>query len=67
MRFFCAKGLVDVDREIQKLEAKKEKVSAKLQKLNEAISARDYLTKVPENVRQGNDEKVRSTSFILFS
>ncbi|XP_065828911.1 valine--tRNA ligase-like isoform X2 [Oscarella lobularis] len=53
------KGLVDVDREIQKLEAKKEKVSAKLQKLNEAISARDYLTKVPENVRQGNDEKIQ--------
>jgi len=40
------------------LEEKKSKLDGQLNKLQEAAAKADYETKVPENVRQQNKEKV---------
>lgn len=53
------KGLVDVAKEITKLDAKKEKLNGQLAKLKEAMEIPDYTTKVPENVQQQNSEKLQ--------
>ena len=44
--YFCHQGIVDVGKEICKLENKKEKLVNQLQKLNEATQISDYETKV---------------------
>jgi len=53
------KGVVDVAKEITKLESKKEKLNGQLGKLREAMEIADYVTKVPENVQQQNIEKLK--------
>ncbi|PFX27275.1 valine--tRNA ligase-like [Stylophora pistillata] len=53
------KGLVDVAKEITKLEGKKDKLNGQLTKLNEAMGIADYTTKVPENVQQQNLDKLK--------
>eukprot|EP00118_Oscarella_pearsei_P025855 m.308914 g.308914 ORF g.308914 m.308914 type:complete len:1085 (+) comp45062_c0_seq1:2-3256(+) len=53
------KGLVDIAKEIQKLESKRERVTTKLQKLKELTQVPDYAAKVPENVQQSNEEKLQ--------
>jgi valyl-tRNA synthetase len=52
------KGLIDVDKELARLDEKKLKLEGQLNKLQEVTSQSDYLTKVPENVRQQNNTKV---------
>ncbi|KAL3869903.1 hypothetical protein ACJMK2_042527 [Sinanodonta woodiana] len=52
------KGLIDIGKEIQKLEGKKEKLGCQVTKLREAAATTDYNTKVPEHVRQQNAEKL---------
>ncbi|KAK3579108.1 hypothetical protein CHS0354_022128 [Potamilus streckersoni] len=52
------KGLIDIGKEIQKLEGKKEKLGGQVTKLREAATTADYHTKVPEHVRQQNAEKL---------
>ena len=61
VNFFCRllQGLIDIAKEITKLEDKKAKLSAQLGKLQETTSQDDYVKKVPENVRQQNSERVR--------
>ena len=61
-------GLIDVSKEVSKLEAKKQRLEAQNQKLRDAAGKADYTTKVPEKVRQQNAEKVRDglTSLILY-
>ena len=47
--FLCngfTQGLVDVAKEITKLEGKKDKLNGQLTKLNEAMGIADYATKV---------------------
>ena len=51
-------GLIDAEKEIAKLGDKKTKLSNQLKKLQEAAAIPDYITKVPENVRTQNTEKV---------
>ena len=51
-------GLIDAEKEILKLGDKKTKLSNQLKKLQEAATKPDYITKVPENVRMQNTEKV---------
>ena len=50
--------MIDADKEIAKLGDKKTKLSNQLKKLQEAAAKPDYITKVPENVRTQNTEKV---------
>eukprot|EP00794_Sanderia_malayensis_P015714 gene15714-17299_t len=51
------KGLVDIDKEIAKLEKKLSSTESQLCKLIEAMGIEDYDMKVPENVRKQNNEK----------
>lgn len=52
------KGLIDVNKEISKLEGKKEKLNVQLTKLQESMAKSDYEIKVPEDVQKQNAEKV---------
>lgn len=51
--------MVDTSKEISKLEQQKEKLTSQQSKLKEKMEADGYQTKVPENVRKSNSEKVR--------
>ena len=52
VRVMCCiiQGLVDVAKEMTKLEGKKEKLYGQLAKLREAMEIPDYETKVPDRV-----------------
>lgn len=52
VRVMCCfiQGLVDVAKEMTKLESKKEKLNGQLAKLREAMEIPDYETKVPDRV-----------------
>lgn len=52
------KGLIDITKEISKLETKQKMLNGQLKKLNDAASTPDYDTKVPEKVRTQNSEKM---------
>jgi valyl-tRNA synthetase len=52
------KGIIDIDKELQKLESKKEKLQQQITSLNKDMSKKDYEDKVPETVRLKNREKV---------
>ncbi|ELT91500.1 hypothetical protein CAPTEDRAFT_153512 [Capitella teleta] len=56
------KGLIDIEKEVAKLEDKKKRLEAQVKKLNEASAKPDYQTKVPETVRQQNSEKLSQTT-----
>ena len=51
-------GVIDVDKEIGKLETKKDSLGKQLKKLEDAAAVPTYETKVPEDVRNKNAEKV---------
>lgn len=55
------KGLIEVDKEIEKLGKKKDNLASIVTKLEQAIAASDYLTKVPEDVRNNNQEKLEQS------
>lgn len=52
------KGLIQADKELQKLEKKRAQLNQTVDKLNQAISASDYTTKVPAEIQQTNKEKL---------
>ncbi|XP_060803190.1 valine--tRNA ligase [Amyelois transitella] len=52
------KGLIDPQKEITKLEKKKESLSQTIGKLEQAIAADDYTAKVPVDVQKNNTEKL---------
>ncbi|CAL1537812.1 unnamed protein product [Lymnaea stagnalis] len=52
------KGQIDIPKEKERLEAKKETLSKSLVKLEEAAKVPDYSSKVPEEVRLKNEEKM---------
>lgn len=56
------RGLVDVDREIGRLQEKITKLSIQLDKLQTAMATEGYEQKVPENVQQAEKEKVQLLS-----
>ena len=58
MSNFFIQGIIDVPKEISKLNGKKDRLAGQLQKLKDAASKEDYTTKVPEEVRQQNSQKV---------
>lgn len=51
-------GLVDPQKEIAKLDKKKEFLNQTINKLQQAIAAEDYTTKVPVEVQKTNTEKL---------
>lgn len=56
------KGLIDPGKEITKVQKKIEFLQGKKEKLEKAISAPDYETKVPVEVRQANTDTLTQTS-----
>ncbi|XP_068633756.1 valine--tRNA ligase isoform X2 [Battus philenor] len=52
------KGLIDPQKEISKLEKKKETLSQTINKLQQAMAAEDYSVKVPAEVQKANTEKL---------
>lgn len=56
------KGLVEADKEIAKLEKKKVQLEQTVSKLNQAMSAADYTTKVPADVQTANNDKLSESS-----
>lgn len=51
-------GLIDPVKEITKLEKKKDNLSQTISKLQQAMAADDYVTKVPAEVQKVNSEKL---------
>jgi len=52
------KGLIDVSKEVTKLDEKKIKLEAQLTKLQTASAQPDYTSKVPETIQQQNTDKM---------
>jgi len=55
------KGLVDPAKEIEKLTKKRTVLQQTMEKLQKAAKVPDYLTKVPEDIRKANQEKVEQS------
>lgn len=55
------KGLIQVDKELQKLEKKKTQLVQAVEKLQQLIQASDYATKVPVEVQQTNTERLEQS------
>ncbi|XP_055691669.1 valine--tRNA ligase [Lutzomyia longipalpis] len=55
------KGLIEVDKEITKLEKKQEQLGQTVSKLKQTIAASDYEVKVPEEVRANNADKLEQS------
>ncbi|XP_022120831.2 valine--tRNA ligase isoform X2 [Pieris rapae] len=55
------KGLVDAEKEIVKLEKKKDALEQSLKKLKQSMAVDDYETKVPLDVQKANSEKLTTT------
>lgn len=56
--FISFQGLIDPQKEIAKLEKKKESLTQTINKLQQAMAADDYSTKVPLDVQKLNSEKL---------
>lgn len=52
------KGLIEVDKEVEKLTKKREQLNQTVTKLQQAMGVSDYSTKVPENVQTADKEKL---------
>ncbi|XP_060519557.1 valine--tRNA ligase [Cylas formicarius] len=59
------KGLIDPTKEICKVQKKLEFLDATRKKLEQAINVADYASKVPTEVQQANDEKLKQTNIEL--
>ena len=59
------KGVINPAKETERLLAKKSKVEGPLNKLTEAIAAKDYEEKVPLDVREANKERLRTMQLEL--
>lgn len=55
------KGIIEVDKEIVKLEKKREQVQQTISKLKQKMSIEDYENKVPVNVQQDNTENLKQS------
>jgi len=57
--FLLVKGLVNVDEEVRKLEQQLDKARKSQEQLKKQAAMPEYVTKIPEHVRQQNEQKVR--------
>jgi len=53
--------LIDTSKEVEKLKKKSDLLSQTIEKLNKAMSVADYETKVPEDVRSANKDKLKQS------
>jgi len=53
--------LIDTSKEVEKLKKKSDLLSQTIEKLNKAMSVADYQTKVPEDVRSANKDKLKQS------
>jgi len=56
------KGLIDPSKEVEKLNKKKAALQQTVEKLKKAMEVKDYMSKVPEDVRKANKEKLETSS-----
>ena len=56
------KGLIDPVKEVEKLNKKKTALQGTVDKLKKAMEVKDYESKVPEDVRKANKEKLETSS-----
>lgn len=56
------KGFIDPVKELEKIVKKQEQLKETRNKLEQTMSAGDYTVKVPEKVREANDEKLSQTN-----
>lgn len=63
--YILLKGIIDIDKEEVKLKKKKESLLQQIETIRKEQSKANYETRVPEAVRQKNQEKV-SYSIISF-
>jgi valyl-tRNA synthetase len=59
LTFAIPQDFIDIQNEIGKLTSKKDRLQGSLKKIQDSMARDDYLTKVPEGIRQENDTKVR--------
>lgn len=55
------KGLIEVDKELGKLEKRKIQLDQTVTKLKQTTQASDYATKVPTDVQQANTDKLQAS------
>jgi len=55
------KGVIEADKEIGKLEKKRENLEQNIAKLKQKMSFEDYENKVPESVRLDNKENLKQS------
>lgn len=55
------KGLIDPEKELLKMQKKMEFLTNTKTKLDQAMSVQEYMTKVPEDVKKTNTEKLSQT------
>lgn len=56
--FMLLRGLIDINKETERLKSKQEKISSSLDKLKESMSIVDYDQKVPIDIQQSHEEKL---------
>lgn len=54
----CKQGLIDPQKELERLKKKEEQLKEVVQRLQQSMSAADYSTKVPVEVQKTNEEKL---------
>jgi len=52
---------MDTSKEVEKLKKKSDLLTQTVEKLNKAMSVADYETKVPEDVRSANKDKLKQS------
>lgn len=55
------KGIIEADKEIGKLEKKRDQLQQTISKLKQKMSIEDYEAKVPVNVQQDNTENLQQS------
>lgn len=53
------KGLVDTIKETERLQTKTEKLNGQMVKLHKSMSIQDYETKVPVDVKQSHEDRLK--------
>lgn len=53
--------MIDTSKEVEKLKKKRDLLTQTVEKLNKAMSVADYETKVPEDVRILNKDKLKQS------
>lgn len=56
--FFFQQGIVNIEKELERLQKKVESTQQNIGKLNKAITVPNYETKVPVDVQKSNSEKL---------